>query len=210
MRPSLRSRASASTARRWSGSGRRRLLAIGTTARAGAGARYVVREVIPADHAPLRHVDPRRVAIGGISMGGFGALDLARLHRGRFCAVGGSLARHLDRRRRDGGGSLRRRGGLRPPRRRRPRPRRGASWARRPPVDRRRRGEPLPARGTARFVATLREAGARVTARPWPGRARGRLRGTSTGATTRAVYARAARALSLGKPRAVPAAQRRT
>lgn len=30
-----------------------------------------------------------RIAIGGISMGGFGALDLARLHPNRFCAVGG-------------------------------------------------------------------------------------------------------------------------
>ena len=33
--------------------------------------------------------DPQRVAIGGISMGGFGAYDLARLHPDRFCAVGG-------------------------------------------------------------------------------------------------------------------------
>jgi S-formylglutathione hydrolase FrmB len=33
--------------------------------------------------------DPRRVAIGGISMGGFGAFDLARLYPRRFCAVGG-------------------------------------------------------------------------------------------------------------------------
>jgi pimeloyl-ACP methyl ester carboxylesterase len=31
--------------------------------------------------------DPERVAIGGFSMGGFGALDLARQRR--FCAVGG-------------------------------------------------------------------------------------------------------------------------
>lgn len=29
------------------------------------------------------------MAIGGISMGGFGAFDLARLNPGRFCAVGG-------------------------------------------------------------------------------------------------------------------------
>ncbi len=33
--------------------------------------------------------DSERVAIGGISMGGFGALDLARIAPGRFCAVGG-------------------------------------------------------------------------------------------------------------------------
>ena len=49
--------------------------------------RYVLDEVIPRAMAEL-HADPKRVAIGGISMGGFGALDLARLHPGRFCAVG--------------------------------------------------------------------------------------------------------------------------
>lgn len=32
--------------------------------------------------------DPKRVAIGGFGMGGFGALDLARLAPQRFCAVG--------------------------------------------------------------------------------------------------------------------------
>lgn len=32
--------------------------------------------------------DPKRVAVGGFGMGGFGALDLARLHPRRFCAVG--------------------------------------------------------------------------------------------------------------------------
>ena len=49
---------------------------------------YVLREVIPA---ALRRTgaDPHRVAIGGISMGGFGALDLGRLATTRFCAVGG-------------------------------------------------------------------------------------------------------------------------
>ncbi len=48
---------------------------------------YVLQEVLPA---ALRRTgaDPARVAIGGISMGGFGALDLARLAPGRFCAVG--------------------------------------------------------------------------------------------------------------------------
>jgi S-formylglutathione hydrolase FrmB len=55
--------------------------------RNGRWASYVVREVIPA--AVRRFgVDPRRVAIGGTSMGGFGALDIARLWPGRFCAVG--------------------------------------------------------------------------------------------------------------------------
>ena len=52
---------------------------------------YVLHEAIPA---ALRRsgADPRRVAIGGISMGGFGALDLARIAPGRFCAVGGHSA----------------------------------------------------------------------------------------------------------------------
>ena len=34
-------------------------------------------------------VDPQRIAIGGISMGGFGAFDIALHHPGMFCAVGG-------------------------------------------------------------------------------------------------------------------------
>jgi enterochelin esterase-like enzyme len=48
---------------------------------------YVVSEVIPEVERRF-HADPRRVAIGGISMGGFGSLDLARLNPGRFCAIG--------------------------------------------------------------------------------------------------------------------------
>jgi enterochelin esterase-like enzyme len=57
----------------------------------GDWARYVVREVIPAI---IRRydTDPRRVAIGGISMGGFGAYHLGLLHPRRFCAVGGHSA----------------------------------------------------------------------------------------------------------------------
>jgi S-formylglutathione hydrolase FrmB len=47
---------------------------------------YVLREAIPAAVRRLP-VDSSRVAIGGISMGGYGAFELAR-HR-RFCAVGG-------------------------------------------------------------------------------------------------------------------------
>jgi S-formylglutathione hydrolase FrmB len=54
----------------------------------GAWGRYVTDEVIP-QVARRYGADRRRVAIGGVSMGGFGALDLARLHPGRFCAVGG-------------------------------------------------------------------------------------------------------------------------
>jgi S-formylglutathione hydrolase FrmB len=49
---------------------------------------YVLHEAIPAALA-RSGADPHRVAIGGISMGGFGALDLGRLEPKRFCAVGG-------------------------------------------------------------------------------------------------------------------------
>jgi S-formylglutathione hydrolase FrmB len=49
---------------------------------------YVTGEVIPAVVHRF-HLDPHRVAIGGISMGGFGAYDIALDHPGRFCAVGG-------------------------------------------------------------------------------------------------------------------------
>jgi S-formylglutathione hydrolase FrmB len=51
----------------------------------------LLREAIPAAVARLR-ADGSRVAIGGESMGGFGAIDLARLHPSRFCAVGGHSA----------------------------------------------------------------------------------------------------------------------
>jgi S-formylglutathione hydrolase FrmB len=49
---------------------------------------YVINEVIPQVVRRF-DADPTRVAIGGISMGGFGAYDLALSHPGRFCAVGG-------------------------------------------------------------------------------------------------------------------------
>jgi enterochelin esterase-like enzyme len=49
---------------------------------------YVLREVVPAALS-RSGADPHRVAIGGISMGGFGALDIGRLAPKRFCAVGG-------------------------------------------------------------------------------------------------------------------------
>lgn len=54
----------------------------------GEWGRYVMREVIPTVSRRFG-IDPHRIAIGGISMGGFGAYDLALLHPGRFCAVGG-------------------------------------------------------------------------------------------------------------------------
>ena len=54
--------------------------------RSGRWATYVLRGAIPAGVRRL-HADRARIAIGGISMGGFGALHLAS--RKRFCAVGG-------------------------------------------------------------------------------------------------------------------------
>lgn len=50
--------------------------------------RYVMREVIPAVRRRFG-TDPRRVAVGGISMGGYGAYHLGLRHPGSFCAVGG-------------------------------------------------------------------------------------------------------------------------
>ncbi len=52
---------------------------------------YVIDEVIPLA-AREGGADPSRVAIGGISMGGFGAYSLALEHPGLFCAVGGHSA----------------------------------------------------------------------------------------------------------------------
>lgn len=49
---------------------------------------YVMREVIPTVERRF-HTDPHRVAIAGISMGGYGALEIARRHPRRFCAAGG-------------------------------------------------------------------------------------------------------------------------
>jgi enterochelin esterase-like enzyme len=57
----------------------------------GDWGRYVLDEVIPQAVKRL-HADPQRVAIGGISMGGFGAYSIARLRPARFCAVGGHSA----------------------------------------------------------------------------------------------------------------------
>jgi S-formylglutathione hydrolase FrmB len=50
--------------------------------------RYLVRELIP-ELKDRFGIDPKKVAVGGISMGGFGALNLALHHPGRFCAAGG-------------------------------------------------------------------------------------------------------------------------
>jgi poly(3-hydroxybutyrate) depolymerase len=56
--------------------------------RSGDWARYVLDEVIPTAVKRL-HADPRRVAIGGISMGGYGAFAIARRRPASFCAAGG-------------------------------------------------------------------------------------------------------------------------
>ena len=49
---------------------------------------YVLDEVIPGALA-TSGADPKRVAVGGISMGGYGALHLAAERPALFCAVGG-------------------------------------------------------------------------------------------------------------------------
>jgi S-formylglutathione hydrolase FrmB len=54
----------------------------------GHWGRYVMREVIPKVVRRFG-IESDHVAIGGISMGGFGAYDLALKHPDRFCAVGG-------------------------------------------------------------------------------------------------------------------------
>jgi S-formylglutathione hydrolase FrmB len=59
--------------------------------RDGAWGSYVMREVIPEALART-HADPRRVAIAGLSMGGFGAYDLARSNASQLCAVGADSA----------------------------------------------------------------------------------------------------------------------
>ena len=54
----------------------------------GDWATYVSREVIPR-LVDRFDIDPDRIAIGGISMGGYGAYNIARLNPGMFCAIGG-------------------------------------------------------------------------------------------------------------------------
>jgi enterochelin esterase-like enzyme len=48
---------------------------------------YVAEDLLP-QLVERFDIEPDRVGIGGISMGGFGAIDVARLHPARFCAVG--------------------------------------------------------------------------------------------------------------------------
>ncbi|HEU5211527.1 MAG TPA: alpha/beta hydrolase-fold protein [Gaiellaceae bacterium] len=56
--------------------------------RDGEWGRYLLHEAIPEAIAKTG-ADAKRIAIGGFSMGGFGALALALAHPGYFCAAGG-------------------------------------------------------------------------------------------------------------------------
>jgi S-formylglutathione hydrolase FrmB len=59
--------------------------------RDGRWASMILDEAIP-DAVRRFHARPDRIAIGGISMGGYGALHLAALRPNEFCAVGGHSA----------------------------------------------------------------------------------------------------------------------
>jgi S-formylglutathione hydrolase FrmB len=59
--------------------------------RDGRWGSMILREAIPDAVRRFRTL-PGRVAIGGISMGGYGAFHLASLRPARFCAVGGHSA----------------------------------------------------------------------------------------------------------------------
>ena len=86
----------------------------------GDWARYVLDEVIP-EAVERFGADADRVAIGGISMGGFGAFAIARRRPSEFCAVGGHSAAFWLRSG-DTARGVRRRRRLRPQRPHRPRP----------------------------------------------------------------------------------------
>jgi poly(3-hydroxybutyrate) depolymerase len=53
----------------------------------GAWGSFVLEELIPA-LVKRFEIEPEQIGIGGISMGGFGALDIAARSPGTFCAVG--------------------------------------------------------------------------------------------------------------------------
>jgi S-formylglutathione hydrolase FrmB len=59
--------------------------------RSGRWASMILDDAIP-DAVRRFHADPKRIAIGGISMGGYGALHLAALRPRSFCAVGAHSA----------------------------------------------------------------------------------------------------------------------
>lgn len=54
----------------------------------GNWSKYVTDEVIPTVEKNF-YVDPKAIGIGGISMGGYGAYEIAAENPGEFCAVGG-------------------------------------------------------------------------------------------------------------------------
>ena len=110
-------------------------------------ARYVLDEVIPRAIDELQ-ADPKRVAIGGISMGGFGALDIARLHPHRFCAVGAHSPALWQTAGETAPGAFDDAAGLRAPRRDRQRA------AQPEPVQQARRSGSTPARATRSCRAT--------------------------------------------------------
>jgi enterochelin esterase-like enzyme len=57
----------------------------------GPWATSLMKELVPRT-AALLNADTKHMAIGGVSMGGFGALDIARLWPGRFCGAAGHSA----------------------------------------------------------------------------------------------------------------------
>jgi enterochelin esterase-like enzyme len=57
----------------------------------GPWATSLMKELIPRA-AALLHADTGHMVIGGVSMGGFGALDIARLWPDRFCGAAGHSA----------------------------------------------------------------------------------------------------------------------
>jgi len=59
--------------------------------RDGPWASMILREAIP-DAVRRFGTEPGRIAVGGESMGGYGALHVAALRPGEFCAVGGHSA----------------------------------------------------------------------------------------------------------------------
>jgi S-formylglutathione hydrolase FrmB len=63
--------------------------------RDGRWASMILDEAIP-DAVRRFHAGPARIAIGGISMGGYGAFHLAALRPHEFCAVGGHSAALYD------------------------------------------------------------------------------------------------------------------
>ena len=168
---------------------RRRVLLLAPPPERGLGA-LRARRGHPGGGRSASAPTPIAVAIGGISMGGYGAFEIARTRPGRFCAVGGHSAGDCGRARaRPRRGRVRRRRGLRPPRRRPPRAR-----ARRRPwrkaelwldggdadpfracgsrASRRRSGIRLHASGRAATTAATGSATTATTCASTPGRSR--------------------------------------